>query len=116
MKNIIIYSSATKEGVNISAHSIFKASNGNLYNNIIGIDGTITTVAPIDKDEDNINICYVGGLDANGKVKDTRTVEQQNSLDKLFKIFKSKFPKIKVLEDEDSKPKIKKTKNKKDEK
>ena len=116
MKNIIIYSSATKEGVNISAHSIFKASGLFKYNHIIGIDGTITTVVRIDKDEENINVCYVGGLDANGKVKDTRTEEQKNALDKLFKILKSKFPKIKVLEDEDSKPKIKKTKNKKDEK
>ena len=32
MKNIIIYSSATKEGVNISAHSIFKASSDKKYN------------------------------------------------------------------------------------
>ena len=115
MKNIIIYSSATKEGVNISAHSIFKASSDKKYNHIVGIEGTITTVAPIDKDDENINVCYVGGLDANGKVKDTRT-DQQNALDKLVKILKSKFPKIKVLEDEDSKPKTKKVKNRKDEK
>ena len=113
MKKIIIYSSATKEGVNISAYSI---SNDKKNNHIIGIDGTITTVSPIDKDEENINFCYVGGLDANGKVKDTRTDQQKNALDKLFKILKSKFQKIKVLEDEDSKPKAKKLKNKKDEK
>ena len=116
MKNIIIYSSATKEGVNISEHSIFKASSDKKYNHIIGIEGTITTVAPIDKDEENINVCYVGGVDAFGKVKDTRSDEQKNALDKLFKILKTKFPKIKVLEDEDSKPKPKKVKNRKDEK
>ena len=86
------------------------------YNHIVGIEGTITTVAPIDKDDENINVCYVGGVDAFGKVKDTRTDQQKNALDKLFKILKTKFPKIKVLEDEDSKPKPKKVKNRKDEK
>ena len=88
MKNIIIYSSATKEGVNISAHSIFKASSDKKYNHIIGIEGTITTVAPIDKDDENINVCYVGGIDAFGKVKDTRTEQQKNALNKLvpFKV------------------------------
>ena len=41
----------------------------------------------------SIGVCYEGGLDANGKPKDTRTIAQRGSLVKLLIELKQKFPK-----------------------
>ena len=41
----------------------------------------------------SIGICYEGGLDANGKSKDTRTIAQRGSLVALLIKFKKLFPK-----------------------
>jgi len=41
----------------------------------------------------SIGVCYVGGLDASGKLpKDTRTPAQKASLEKLIKELKAKYP------------------------
>ena len=41
----------------------------------------------------SIGICYEGGLDANGKPKDTRTIPQRGSLVSLLIQLKKQFPK-----------------------
>ena len=41
----------------------------------------------------SIGICYEGGLDANGKPKDTRTLKQRAALLALLLDLKQKFPK-----------------------
>ena len=41
----------------------------------------------------SIGICYEGGLDANGKPKDTRTIAQRGSLVALLIKLKKQFPK-----------------------
>ena len=41
----------------------------------------------------SIGICYEGGLDANGKPKDTRTLKQRATLLALLLDLKQKFPK-----------------------
>ena len=41
----------------------------------------------------SIGICYEGGLDANGKPKDTRTIPQRGTLAALLLDLKRKFPK-----------------------
>ena len=43
-----------------------------------------------------IAICYVGGLDSNGKPEDTRTPRQKESLIKLIKQLKEKYPKATI--------------------
>ena len=40
----------------------------------------------------SIGICYEGGLDANGKPKDTRTLEQRGAIITLLIELKRKFP------------------------
>lgn len=45
----------------------------------------------------NIGICYIGGLDANGKPKDTRTPEQRATMRALVKTYQEKYPGIEVL-------------------
>ena len=44
----------------------------------------------------SIGVCYEGGLDANGKPKDTRTIAQRGSLVKLLIELKQKFPKAAI--------------------
>lgn len=63
------------------------------YHFYIRKDGTIIPCRPLDKvgahcvgqNTNSIGICYEGGLDANGKPKDTRTDEQKESMKKLVK-------------------------------
>ena len=44
----------------------------------------------------SIGVCYEGGLDTNGKPKDTRTIAQRGSLVKLLIELKQKFPKAAI--------------------
>lgn len=97
MKFITVHCSATKEGVQIDADTIRRwhkqrgwSDIG--YHYIIGLDGQIEIGRPLNKtgahvaghNTDNIGICYVGGLDAAGNPKDTRTDLQIESLHDLI--------------------------------
>jgi N-acetyl-anhydromuramyl-L-alanine amidase AmpD len=87
---IVIHCSATKETVNytfeqcVNDHKArgFKKCG---YHFFIRKDGTVHTGRHLDeigahvagKNSRSVGICYEGGLDANGKPKDTRTPEQK---------------------------------------
>lgn len=45
----------------------------------------------------SIHISYIGGIDTNGKPKDTRTENQKKSLKLIIKLLKSLFPKSEIL-------------------
>lgn len=70
------------------------------YHFIIKPDGTSVNLLSIDKvsngvkgyNNEIINISYIGGIDANGKPKDTRTPQQKATLLLLLKEHKLKFP------------------------
>lgn len=100
---IVIHCSATKEGKDIKAADIEKEHKKRGfkrigYNYVIDLDGTVEVGRPLTMDgahcntaglsgrsynKHSIGICYVGGLDANGKPKDTRTKEQRVALNDL---------------------------------
>lgn len=73
------------------------------YHYLIYLDGSIHQGRPIDQagahctnhNQNTIGICYVGGLDANKKPKDTRTEAQVLALRKLVNALKTTFPTIK---------------------
>ena len=46
---------------------------------------------------DSIGICYIGGLDENGKPADTRTELQKAALAGLVAGYKQRFPNAKVI-------------------
>ena len=52
----------------------------------------------------SIGICYEGGLDKNGKAKDTRTDAQKESLISLIKQLKGKYKIDKVMGHRDTSP------------
>ena len=95
---IIIHCSASKEGQNLTVAQIDKmhrqrgfAQIG--YHFVVYLDGSIYDGRDISKigahttgyNTGSIGICYVGGLDKNGKIKDTRTYQQKNALYQLVK-------------------------------
>ena len=93
INEIIIHCSATKEGMHFTAADIdrwhkergFKCIG---YHYVIDLDGKIETGRNIEEigahctghNSNSIGICYIGGLDKNGKPKDTRTTQQKAAL------------------------------------
>ena len=74
------------------------------YHYIIDRFGNVVNLLPIELvsngvqgyNSQTINISYVGGIDKSGKPKDTRTEEQKQSILKLLKELRVKFPKAKI--------------------
>ncbi len=94
-REIILHCSATKEGEDFTAKDIdrwhkergFKKIG---YHFVIDLDGTLEKGRQLNErgahckgHNDSIGICYIGGLDKDGKPKDTRTIEQKESLLRL---------------------------------
>lgn len=75
------------------------------YHVIIKADGEAVQLLPYDKvsngvagyNSRTINICYLGGTDAAGKAKDTRTDAQKATMERLVKELKSKHPNATIL-------------------
>lgn len=82
------------------------------YHKVINVDGTIETIQPDELptngvrsfNQTSIHLCYKGGI--NGI--DTRTIKQKESLLKLVKEYKKKYPTAYVLGHRDLSPDINK--------
>lgn len=105
INKIILHCSATKEGKNFTVKDIdewhrqrgFRCIG---YHFVIYLDGTVHK----GRDESevgahcsghnsfSIGICYIGGLDVNGKPKDTRTDKQKAAIKSLVAELKLKYP------------------------
>lgn len=101
MHTIVVHCSATRENEDYSKEDIKKwhlqrGFKDIGYHFIIKIDGTIEIGRPLNQvgahvtnnNTGSIGICYIGGLDSNGKSKDTRTDEQKESLLNLITLLK----------------------------
>ena len=105
VNKIIIHCTATPEGRH---HTVADVTEWHMargfqtigYHYLIGMNGEIWTGRPIEHigahvtghNTGSIGVCYVGGLDANSKPKDTRTPAQKESLLKLLKELKQNYP------------------------
>ena len=107
---IIIHCTATKEGVDVNAKTIDKwhkqkGWKGIGYHYVIKIDGTIEKGRNEEEigahckghNAHSIGVVYVGGLDNNGKPKDTRTKAQKETLWELLRVLLIKYPKANVF-------------------
>lgn len=105
INKIIIHCSATKEGEYFDREDIKKwhLARGFKdigYHYVILFNGSVQHGRDIEKvgahceghNTDSIGICYIGGLDKNGKPKDTRTYEQKIGLERLLIELKEQFP------------------------
>ena len=106
---IIIHCSATPEGRHVTVEEIRRWHKKRGwrdigYHYVIYLDGTIHAGRPICQmgahckghNAHSIGICYVGGLDGNGKAKDTRTTFQKESLKSLVAQLKAQFPNVTI--------------------
>ena len=106
---IIIHCSATRETYDYTPEQLKRdhMARGFIdvgYHYYIRKDGTVTQHRKLDEvgahcrpfNRCSIGVCYEGGLDANGKPKDTRTLKQRASLVGLILDLKQKFPKAKI--------------------
>lgn len=105
INKIILHCSATKEGQKFTVKDIDawhkqRGFKGVGYHYVILLDGTVEPGRPesevgahtLGQNANSIGICYIGGLDANAKPKDTRTDAQREALIKLVKELKAKYP------------------------
>lgn len=104
---IVIHCSATPEGKEFSAKDIRKwhldkgwTDIG--YHFVVKIDGTLENGRPLSRagahveghNANSIGICYIGGVDAEGKPKDTRTPEQKLMLRGIVSALRAAFPEV----------------------
>ena len=121
---IIIYCSATRAGQDLTAKDIdrmhrARGFNQIGYNYVIRIDGTVEKGRSLVVDgahcntkgfsessynKHSVGICYIGGLDANGKPTDTRTIAQKVALRELVAKLCKEYEIIEVLGHRDTSP------------
>lgn len=117
IKYIVIHCSATYEGrpydvEDIRAMHKRRGFRDVGYHFVIKLDGTIQKGRDIDEmgahvkghNSHSIGVCYIGGLDNDGKPKDTRTPEQKQSLKKLVDILSVIYPDAETLGHRDLSP------------
>ena len=105
VRYLVIHCSATREDRSYTVQQLRSdhLSRGFIdigYHYYIRRDGTLTQHRRHDEvgahcrpfNRCSIGICYEGGLDANGKPKDTRTLEQRGAIITLLIELKRKFP------------------------
>lgn len=106
---IIVHCSATPEGRNVAVADIDRwhrerGFDGIGYHYVVYIDGSVHEGRPLNKvgahckghNAHSIGICYIGGVDLNGKPKDTRTLAQKDALVNLLMRLKRRFPKAAI--------------------
>ena len=122
--SIIIHCSATRAGQDLTAKDIdrmhrARGFNQIGYNYVIRIDGTVEKGRSLVVDgahcntkgfsessynKHSVGICYIGGLDANGKPTDTRTIAQKAALRELVAKLCKEYGIIEVLGHRDTSP------------
>lgn len=110
INEILIHCTATPEGRDVHVADIeqwhrqrqFRPYGGTYcgYHYLVCLDGSIEAGKPLEAmgqhckghNKYSVGICYAGGLDTKKKPKDTRTKAQKESLFRLVKELKARFP------------------------
>ena len=110
IKELIVHCSATPEGKDYSVDTIRQWHLQRGFSDIgyhyviyrdgsihIGRDESIIGAHCTGHNTNSIGVCYIGGCASDGRTpKDTRTTEQKQSLIKLLKELKTKYPKASI--------------------
>ncbi len=110
IKELIVHCSATPEGKDYSVDTIRQWHLQRGFSDIgyhyviyrdgsihIGRDESIIGAHCTGHNTNSIGVCYIGGCATDGKTpKDTRTTEQKQSLVKLLKELKTKYPQVSI--------------------
>ena len=121
---IVIHCSATRTGQNIRAKDIDKMHKERGFNQIgyhyvVCLDGTVEEGRKLPLDgahcntkgfsnasynKHSVGICYIGGLNAQGKAEDTRTPAQKASIKKLVADICKQYRILEVIGHRDTSP------------
>lgn len=114
---IVLHCSASKAGKKLTVDDIDKMHRARGwrkigYHYVIYPDGSIHQGRPLaeagahvaGQNADSVGICYIGGLDQNGKPADTRTEEQRAAMFFLLQRLKEQFPQAEILGHRDFSP------------
>lgn len=112
---IIFHCSATPEGRDVKIDEIRRWHTSSIakggrgwkdigYHYVIHLDGSVHKGRPEaqvgahtkGQNANSIGVCYVGGLDKNGRPKDTRTAPQKETMLRMVEDFKRRFPGVHV--------------------
>ena len=117
INKVIIHCSATPEGRDYTVADIDRwhrerGFNEIGYHYVVYRDGSVHTGRDVAKigahckgqNANSIGICYIGGLDANGKAKDTRTEAQKRALRVLVAKLVKEYPIKEILGHRDTSP------------
>ena len=110
IRELIVHCSATPEGKDYSVDTIRQLHIQRGFSDIgyhyviyrdgsihIGRDESIIGAHCTGHNTNSIGVCYIGGCASDGKTpKDTRTTEQKQSLVKLLKELKTKYPQASI--------------------
>ena len=122
--SIIIHCSATRAGQDLRAGDIDRMHRQRGfsqigYNFVIDLDGLVENGRPLSVDgahcntkgfsgqsynKHSVGICYIGGLDADGKAADTRTEAQKAALRELVAKLCKAYPIVELLGHRDTSP------------
>jgi N-acetylmuramoyl-L-alanine amidase len=106
IKYLTIHCAATPEDRDVKAGTISEwdiAKFGQVsYHHVVELDGAAVRTLEDDRrgahargaNTGNIGLCYVGGVDAKGNPKDTRTPAQRATLKRLVAEYQRRFPGI----------------------
>lgn len=108
---IVVHCTATKQGENYTVAEIRKWHVEQRkfrdigYHFLIHLNGTVEKGRPIEQagahakgfNNNSIGVCYVGGLNKEGKPKDTRTVAQFHALRSCINTLQISFPGANVV-------------------
>lgn len=116
---LVLHCSATPEGRSVGVAEIDRWHRARGfrkigYHYLVGLDGTIRKGRDIAEpgahvaghNADSIGICYVGGLDAADRPKDTRTREQKAALFFLLQQMREQYPAALILGHRDFSPDV----------
>lgn len=109
IKELVIHCTASPEGRNLTVEDIRKIHLKNGwsdigYHYVIDLNGNIHNGRDVDligahvsgHNSNSIGIVYVGGVDRNGKGKDTRTPKQKEALVKLLHELREYYPTARI--------------------
>lgn len=114
---IVVHCSATREGAefNISDIRAWHKRRGFAdvgYHYVVRLNGDVERGRPLSVagahvkgyNRNSIGVCYIGGLDKQGKAKDTRTDAQKQALRALLTELKGCYPDAQILGHRDLSP------------
>ncbi|KGF48758.1 N-acetylmuramoyl-L-alanine amidase [Prevotella disiens] len=118
INEIIVHCTATQDGKNIKVEDInrwHKERGWNMigYHYVVYLDGSVHVGRSEEQigahclkhNTNSIGVVYVGGLDTEGRPKDTRTEAQKKGLRQILTELKRKYPKATIHSHKDFAPK-----------